>query len=513
MRINKKIVLSPMLSFIVLSAIAIILSGILSILHVQTDYQTVNTVTNELTTNVVEVESLFSLSGLKYIVTNAVSDFVSFVPLSMLLITLIGIGILEKSGFMRTALTLVTRKMSKNVVTFLVIFISILFSLFGDIGFVIMLPISALLFKYGKRNPTGGIIASFAALSFGYGVNIFLSSMDSSLLSLTTNAAKLLNMGYTIGNFFALLIMLVLLISLSIIFTRITEKRIMPLLPKYEFSEEDESYIITNKDLRGLIIAILVAIIYLLIVIYSIIPGLPLSGGLLDHGGARYIDMIFGDNSLFNKGFVFIITLWFFLIGLSYGMITKSIRTNKDLTKGLSHSLDGIGSVIVLLFFASLFISIFKKTNIGVVITALLTKILTLHSFTGVGLIIVFLLIVMISNLFSTSSLIKWSIMSGIAVPMFMNASLSPEFAQVIFTAGDSITNGITPLFAYFVIYIAFLEKYSQNDVITIKKGIRYMIPYGISTFVVWFIVLVGWYIAGIPLGIGGFTTIPFNLK
>ena len=78
MRINKKIVLSPMLSFIVLSAIAIILSGILSILHVQTDYQTVNTVTNELTTNVVEVESLFSLSGLKYIVTNAVSDFVSF---------------------------------------------------------------------------------------------------------------------------------------------------------------------------------------------------------------------------------------------------------------------------------------------------------------------------------------------------------------------------------------------------------------------------------------------------
>ena len=97
MKVNKKIVLSPMLGFIVLSAIVIVLSGILSILHVQTDYQTVNIVTNELTTNVVEVESLFSLSGLKYIVTNAVSDFVSFVPLSMLLITLIGIGILEKS--------------------------------------------------------------------------------------------------------------------------------------------------------------------------------------------------------------------------------------------------------------------------------------------------------------------------------------------------------------------------------------------------------------------------------
>ncbi len=508
---KKRIVLSPMLSFIAMSGLVIILSGILSFLHVQTDYQTVNPITNELTTNVVEVESLFSLSGLKYIVTNAVSDFVSFAPLSMLLITLIGIGILEKSGFMRTALTLVTRKMSKNFVTFLVILVSMMFSLFGDIGFVIMLPISALLFKYGKRNPIGGIIASFAAMSFGYGVNIFLSSVDSSLLTLTANAAKLLNSNHVIGNFFALIIMLTVLISLSIIFTRITEKRIMPSLPKYEFSEEDESYIITNKDLRGLVIAILVAIVYLLIVIYNIIPNLPLSGGLLDHSGVRYIDMIFGDNSLFNKGFVFIITLWFFLIGLSYGLVTKSIRSNKDLTKALSHSLDGIGSVIVLIFFASLFISIFKKTNIGIVITAALTKVLTLMDFTGIGLIIIFLLIVIISNIFTSSSLIKWSIMSGIAVPTFMNASLSPEFVQVIFSAGDSITNGVTPLFAYFVIYIAFLEKYSQNDTITIRKGIRYMIPYSVSTFVVWFIVLIGWYIAGIPLGIGSMPGITFN--
>ena len=93
---NKKIVLSPMLSFILLSAIVIVLSGILSFLHVQADYSTVNPVTNTLNNNVVEVESLFSLSGLKYIVTNVVSDFVSFAPLSMLLITLIGIGILEK---------------------------------------------------------------------------------------------------------------------------------------------------------------------------------------------------------------------------------------------------------------------------------------------------------------------------------------------------------------------------------------------------------------------------------
>ena len=510
---KKKIILSPMFLFIVLTIATIIISGILSFFNAQAEYSTVNPVTNELTNNVVNVESFFSLYGLKYIVTNAVSDFVSFTPLSMLLITLIGIGILEKSGFMRTALTLITRHSSKNFLTFSIVLISILFSLVGDIGFVIMLPIAALLFKYGKRNPLGGIIASFAAMSFGYGVNIFLSSINSSLLTLTVNAAKLLDTSYEVGVFFLLFIMVAVLITMAILFTKITENRIMPNLPKYEFSEEDENYVITNKDLRGLVVAIVVGLVYLIFTVYSIIPGLPLSGGFLDDSGIRYIDMLFGENSLFNKGFVFIITFWFFLIGLSYGLTTRSIRSNKDLTRSLSHSLDGVGSIVVLLFFASIFIGVFKKTNIGYLITAGLTKILTAFNFTGVGLILILLIIVIISGLFISSPVIKWSIISGTAVPIFMNASISPEFAQTVFLAGDAISKGITPLFAYFVIYIAFLEKYNQGETITIGKGIRYMIPYSVTSFLIWFVVLIGWYITGLPLGIGSMPGVSYLLK
>ena len=64
-----------------------------------------------------------------------------------------------------------------------------------------------------------------------------------------------------------------------------------------------------------------------------IIPGLPLSGGLLDPNGARYIEMLFGANSLFNKGFVFIVTLLFVVIGYFYGIMTKSIKSSKDFTE------------------------------------------------------------------------------------------------------------------------------------------------------------------------------------
>ena len=56
------------------------------------------------------------------------------------------------------------------------ILICLLISIVGEIGYVIMLPFGALLFKYGRRNPLGGIIASFAGI-LGYKISLFLASI------------------------------------------------------------------------------------------------------------------------------------------------------------------------------------------------------------------------------------------------------------------------------------------------------------------------------------------------
>ena len=204
---KKKKKRSPIMTFILLTLITIILSGLLHLFKVQAEYVTVSKATNALINNVIEVKNLFSTSGIKYIVTHAVSNFVGFTPLSILIIVLIGIGVLEKTGFLKTFFTLITKNSKKNTLTFLLVFVSLIFSLVGDIGFVIMLPLGALLFKYGRRNPFGGIIASFAALSFGSGINIFLNANDSALLTLTNNAAKVIDNNYTIGIFFSLFIL------------------------------------------------------------------------------------------------------------------------------------------------------------------------------------------------------------------------------------------------------------------------------------------------------------------
>ena len=506
---KKKVKLSPIMTFIIMTIIVIVLSGFLHLLNIQAEYSTVNTVSNEVVNNVVEVENLFSTSGIKHIVTSAVNGFVNFEPLATLIIILIGLGILEKTGFMRSFFTILTRNSKRNTVTFILIFICLLFSILGNSGFVIMLPIAALLFKYGRRNPLGGIIASFASFSFGYGINVFLSSNDSSLLTLTINAAKTLDPKYKIGIFFALFIMVVLLIAISVVFTYITEKKVMPKLPRYEYDEE--ALVITNKELRGLIIGLGLGIIYTLLVIYMIIPGLPLSGAFLDHSGERYIDMIFGNNSLFAKGFIFIVTFAFFLIGIGYGFMTKTIKNNKDVTDSLGHSLDDIGSIIVLIFFASLFINVYEESHIGLVITGFISSLIGSLNFTGIGLILITLICIAIANIFCPSSIVKWSMLSSIIVPLFMNASISPEFSQLVYVAGDSITNGLTPLFMYFVIYIAFMEKYNKGEMVTLFGSIKTLIPYSVYSLIIWAIVLVGFYLIGIPIGIGSYPGVVYG--
>ena len=506
--LKQKKKISPIMAFIILTVIAIILSGFLHLLNVQGEYVTVSK-SGDLVNNVIEVNNLFSTSGLKYIVTHAVSNFVGFAPLSTLIIVLIGIGVLEKSGFMKAFFTVLTKNTKKNTVTFILIFISLIFSLLGDIGFVIMLPIGALLFKYGRRNPFGGIIATFASLSFGTGINIFLSANDSSLLTMTLNAAKTIDSSYKIGVYFALFIMILVLIITSFVFTYITEKKIMPRLPKYESDEEE--LIITNRELRGLIIGLGAGILYVLIIIYNIIPGLPVSGMLLDHHADRYIDMLFGANSLFNQGFIFIVTVLFAIIGFGYGIMTKSIRNSKDITENLSYSLDGIGSILVLLFFASLFISVFRETHIGEVMTASMSGVIGNLKFTGVWLIIVSILLIAIANILCPDSLTKWSIISASIVPLFMNASISPEFSQVVYAASDSITNGLTPIFVYYVIYIAFLEKYNKGEMISLRGSLKYMVPYSIYVTIVWLLVLSAWYMIGIPIGIGSFPGVAYG--
>jgi aminobenzoyl-glutamate transport protein len=508
-KISEKIKLHPIMTFLILIVLTIVLSGFFSAIGLESTYKKVDSVTGSYDQVLVSVESLFSLSGLKYIFSSTVSNFASFTPLSMLIIILIGIGIMEKSGFLKTAFTALTQHTQKRTITFILVLICILLSLIGDLGYVVMIPLGALLFYYGRRNPLIGIVTSFAALTCGTGLSVFITSIDSSLINTTVESASLLDANYSINIFGFTFIMIIAIILIAVVITAITEKITVYNIAKYEFKDDKKELKLGRREIRGLLFAFLAGIVYLLIFIYNIIPGLPLSGNLLDYSQKLYIDKLFSYNSFFSQGFVFIITMLFVILGLFYGMGARTIKNNYDFCDDLGHSLDDIGKTIVLIFVASIFINVFKKTNIGIVVTSLLTNLLTISGFKGVPLLILMFIISALSTILLPTTISKWPIIAGSAVPLLMNSGISPEMTQVIFRFAECATYGITPIMAYYVIYLAYIEKYNQDEEpITLFRTLKYQLPYGLITGVVLLIVLIIWYIVGLPLGIGAIPTI-----
>lgn len=496
-----KVSLNPIMTLMILIGLAILLSGILALLGIGA--------TNPAEGNLVAVESLLSLRGIKYIFQSTVANFASFTPLSMLIIILIGIGIMDKSGFLKTTFSLITRKCQKKTITFVLALICIISSIGGDLAYVVMIPLSALLFYYGRRNPLHGIVISFAALTCGTGLSIFKTSVDSSLDALTLDAAHILDSSYTLSYLGYFVIMTVAIFVLAAVITYVAEKFSVNDVPKYEFKDEKKEFKLAKRDIRGLIFAGTFGIIYLLIFIYNIIPGLPLSGNLLDYSQKLYIDKLFNPNSFFSQGFVFIVTIWFVILGLFYGLGSRSIKNNNDFCDYLTHSLDGIGRTIILILLSSILINVFKKTNIGTVVTALIGNLISNCKFTGIPLLLMFFFGTAIATILLPNTFNKWTILASTCVPTLMNVGFSPEFIQVIFRFAESMTYGLTPIMAYFVIYLAYMEKYNTSDKpIGIFKILNYQKKYALATGVVLLILLIIWYLVGLPIGINVMPTI-----
>ncbi len=500
---NKKLNLHPVMIFLILTGLTIILSGVLNLLDINEQVYHVNSSTLEYSVELVSVLNLFSLSGFKYIFSETVANFVNFTPFSTFIIVLIGFGVMEASGFLKSFITLITKKMKKNVVTFLIVFLSIIGSFMGDISFVIMMPLSALIFKYGRRNPVIGIVASFAGLCCGQGLSLWYTSVDSTLLSSSLAAARVIDAEYRMASISGLFLMFVSAIVLSIVIVNVTEKNIALKVGKIETTEEEE-FKLGKKERRGLMFSALAALAYFLFFLYNIIPGLPFSGKLLDNSQLLYVDKLFNYNSFFSNGFVFIVTFFFVILGLFYGMGAKTITSNKEFVESLAYSLDDIGGSIILIFVASLFISVFKYSNIGTVLVAILASFIRSVNFQGIPLILLLFVVSIISTFILPGTVSKWAILSPIVVPVFMNAGITPEFSQIIFRLGEGVSFGLTPLMSYFVIYLAIMMKYNKDMDSPMYESIKYQVPYSIATLLCFAVIIVLWYVVGLPLGING---------
>lgn len=522
----KKFYFHPITVFIFLTLVVILLSGILSAFEMQATYNTINVNTNELEPTLIAVENLLSFDGIKYILSSAVKNFLSFTPLGYLLVSMIGISIAEATGLLETFSKKYVFKIPKGVLTFIVLFLGTASSIINDVGYALLIPLAALIYFMIGRNPILGIITAFCGVAFGTGATVFVGSAEISLMDYTANAAALIDTTTHIALSSNLIFIIVTSILISIIGTIIIEKILAPKIGKYKREEEmakTEQYssltIVEEEQKRieqeknekkGLRAALIITIIYVIFFIYSLIPGLPGSGLLLDMDETIYLTQVFGENAYLKNGFTYILSLYFILTGLGYGISSKSIKNDKDLLKRVGEVFAKLGNIIVLMFVVAQFIAVFKKTNIGIVITAWLANLLNYIEVSGIPLIIITLLLIAIAGMFLTSTANKWYLFAPVVVPMFMQSNISPQFAQVVMRAGDSITKGFTPLLASFVIYIGYLNLYNlhKEKPYTIRKSLQLITPYFLLIAAAWILIVIGWYILGLPIGPGVTPTI-----
>ena len=274
---KKEFKLHPALLLFILTIIVMVISSVGSILNLETTYYNVNSVTGELETQVVTINNLFNRTGLQYLVSNMINNFISFAPLGTLIVGLMGVGVAYKSGFLNAFFKMIIKDKPKKLFTFLVVLLGVIFSMFNEVGYVVLIPIAAILFMNLGRHPSIGVCAAFAGITFGYGANIVINGVDNTLISYTQTATKILDQNYRVSLTGNLIFMIFATLIISYLGMIITERYIVPKLGKFNLENEEDIDLtteVTKKERKGVGVAILFTSIVTLVFIYCIIPGL-----------------------------------------------------------------------------------------------------------------------------------------------------------------------------------------------------------------------------------------------
>ncbi|MEE1130592.1 MAG: AbgT family transporter [Caryophanon sp.] len=437
-----------------------------------------------------EVVNLLSREGLHQILTGMVTNFTSFAPLGIVIVAMIGIGVAEHSGLITTVMKKTVLSAPKKLIVPVLIFTAIFGSVATDAAYIILPPIAAMIFLSIGRHPIVGMVAAYAAIAGGFSANILITSLDVLLVGITEEAAKLVNadfVGAATMNYYFMAVSTVFLVFVA---TWVTVKIVEPRFGKYEGQVEVLEKV-TPQENKAMWAAIGSALVYIGLILCMVLP----ADGLLRGENGAFLQ------SPFMSGIVPIMLFLFLIPGIVYGVVVGTIKSDRDVAGMMFKAMSDLSSFIVLAFVAAQMIAFFSWSNIGTILAIKGAEALQALNFTGVPMFIGFIFIVALVNLLMASASAKWVLLAPIFVPMFMYLGYSPAVTQMAYRVGDSITNPITPLLAYFAMLLAFAKKYDKN----IKMGtlISALIPYSLFFAMMWIILFAVWLLLGLPMGPG----------
>ncbi len=444
----------------------------------------------------IQVVNQLTAPALVSFLANMVKTFVEFPPLGLVLVSMLGVGVAEHTGFIPAALRCLLRLTPRRFLTPMLLLVGILSHSIGDPGFVLVIPMGAVMYAAAGRHPLLGITTAFAGVGGGFSANFLPSGLDPLLQGFTQKAAQIIDPEIVVNplcNWGFMSAACLVIIGVGwYVSDCVIEPRLQRLPVDGAVADAVPVIRPEPRELRGLFAGIAVLVAGLIALAGSVWPA--------DSPWRTPEGSLVGRDVPLMKSLVPLIFLLFLLPGVVYGYVAGTVKSHRDIVQGMTKSMHTISYYLVMAFFASQFTAAFTQSNVGVLLAVKGANTLTALKLPPQVTILGIILLTATVDLLIGSASAKWALLGPIFVPMLMSLGISAELTQAAYRIGDSTSNIITPLMPYFPLVVVYCQRYVKHAGIGTLTSL--MLPYSMSFLVTWSALLMLFWAMGVPLGL-----------
>jgi len=486
----------PVIIFLILIALVLVLSHILFLSGASVTYQVINPETHEVETQTTAARSLLTASGVRDMYTRLVPNFMGFTAIGLLVVAMVGVGVAEEAGLINALIRKLVAISPGWAMTYILAFVGILSSIAADAGYVVLIPLAGAAFLSLGRHPLAGLALGFAAVGGAFNVNMLIKPLDAVLTEITNDAIHMVDpaqsIGLTAGIWFSVASVFLLTVVIALVTERIIEPRLGKFTDASAKPDDSAGKSLSAQESRGLRYALLGLVGVLIVFGLLVVPeNAPLRNP--DTGS------IIG-NSPFMNALIVPIMFLFLFAGIGYGLGAGTIKNSNDVMNAMTKAVSSLGGTILLFLVISQFIAYFNYSNMPTLMAVKMADALKAANIGAIWLLLGFILVVTALNFVFTPAIAKWAIFAPVFVPLFVTLAVDPAAVLSAYRVGDSPTNALTPLNAYFALVVGFAQKYDKDA--GIGTIVALLLPYALWMTVMWMALFAAWYLLDLPWGL-----------
>ena len=452
------------------------------------------TATNPVTGETLVAKSLLSEQSVRLMLTEMPRTYTGFAPLGLVLVLMLGAGVADQSGLLSALLRRAMRRVSDRLLIPAVLLMGMLTTHAVDAGYLVYVPLAGLIFANAGRNPVLGIILAFVGCSTGLAGNVLPGQYDVLILGITQTGARLLVPDWEmnpLGNWWFIAAVATVFVGLGWLLTvRVVEPR----LGAWSRADRDpvSTIELSEAQTRGLRAAGVAALaVVLLFAALALWPGYT---PLYDRAAEPAQRLLPFYRSL--AGGLFLL---FLASGWAYGKTAGTITSHRDLVKMMGKGLEDMLPYLVIVFFAAHFVAMFGWSNLGPIVA--ITGAAALRALDAAPVLLLPLLATASAwlDFLIASGSAKWTAVAPVAVPMLMLLDISPEMTTAAYRIGDTVTNIISPLSAYFVLTLLYCQRWNAS--MRLGTLLSATLPFSLAFYVAGMALTVAWVGLDLPLG------------